>query len=119
MIKVEGTFPDGIIVNGVIYREFALAEEVFRHSLEMANDTKLDMSRMGDDVYFQACLYARRLAVAGVSMTPESVLELSGADGRELLRAVAQVEEQRKAFRDAAEAAQVAPGGGVEAGIAA
>jgi hypothetical protein len=102
----SGTFPEGIIVDGKVCREFTLDEELFRHTLELSNDPAIDPAQFNDPAYYSACLLAKRLTVPGIDrVTPELVQNLSGADGAALVTVATKLEIRRKAFRDAAEAA--------------
>jgi len=110
-MQLTGTFPEGIVVDGICYREITLTEHQFRHTMELASDPTTDVKRLEDPVYYQAAILARRLKVnlLPVPVTPDMILELSGVDGDELARVASTLEQQRKAFRDAAQAAPPGP----------
>lgn len=138
MLTEKGTFPEGIIVDGRVLRDFVLEEETFRHTLEVSSDPALAADLGGDDAYFAAAVMSKRLVVEGLDrvivdpdtkretvipgrgMTPQMVLDLSRSDGRALLMASGTLEERRLAFRkEAAGKADGRPGGdetGVQSG---
>lgn len=114
-----GVFPEGIEIAGQVHREFTLDEQKFRHTLEVVNDPATG-SRIEDPVWYSAALLARRLSIPGqfdAAVTPEMVLNLSGADGDELTRASIVLEQRRQAFRSAAQAAPEAAAGALEDGV--
>lgn len=104
-MKATGCFPEGLIINGMVYKEFTLEEHTFRHTLELASDPAIDYKRLDDPAYYQAAVFSRRLSIPGVRLSVDDILEMSGIDGQELVRASNEVELQRKIFRDAAAAA--------------
>jgi hypothetical protein len=100
MFTEQGTLPDGILENSIICQDYTLAEETFRHTLEVGNDPAIDSKRLNDSTYFSAAILAKRLTVAGVAaITPDTVLDLSGADGRELMYRAAVLDQRREEFR--------------------
>lgn len=112
----KGTFPEGIIHEGRLCREFTLRPETFRDSLEIYNDPEL-ADRVKDQATFMACMFARRITIEGIDVvTPEMIENLCRADGQELLLAETRLDDRRKQFRDAAGAAPETPGGAPEAG---
>ena len=85
---------------------FIIAEEKFRHSLEVANDPATASLAAADPVYYQAALLACRLSVEGIArVTADMVLDLTGKDGDLLMAAVGRLEERVSSFRGAAQAA--------------
>jgi hypothetical protein len=113
----QGTFPEGLLVEGRLYREFILDEQKFRHTLEIMNDPTTG-NKVEDPTWYSAALLAKRLTVEGLSeVTPEMVLDLSGPDGDELTRVSIDLENRRQEFRSTAQAAAEASAGAVEAGV--
>jgi hypothetical protein len=105
-MEQPGKFPEGIVVEGVAYCDFTLGEKTFRTTLEVGNDRTLDRKKLEDSVYYDACLFAKRLTVKGIEkLTPEQILDLSGPDGDELILAEVTLEKRRQEFRGAAQAA--------------
>jgi hypothetical protein len=117
-MQVTGTFPEGIISkDGKICTEFTLVEQTFRTTLEVAHDPDIDNSLLEDEVYYDACKYAKRLKVKGIAkVTPEMVLDLSGLDTAMLINKINALETQRANFRSAAQAAAEKGTGAPEAG---
>lgn len=113
-----GTLIDGIMdATGAVHREFTLDEERFRHSLEIANDKAISALATADSVFYQAALLAKRLTVQGIeTVTPDMILDLSGEDGDLLMQANGRLDDKRKAFRDAAQAAPEKTGGTAQVG---
>lgn len=112
-----GTFPEGLLHDGKIYKAFTLEEENFGHTLGMINSPAVDAARMAEPAYNSAALFAQRLSVAGVvRVTPDMVLSLSGPDGNELVRASISLESRRLQFRKEIEAAPEDDTGAAEAG---
>jgi hypothetical protein len=110
-MQESGIFPEGIIADGQCYREFTLTEHQFRHTMALAGDPDTDLTQLENPVYYQAAVLAQRLEVPGMDkVTPDMVLNLSGADGQELVRVATALEQKRKAFRDAAQAATAGHG---------
>ncbi len=113
----KGTFPEGIIAAGMVFQEFSLDEQRFRHTLEVMNDPAAG-EKVENPVWFSAALLARRLTVVGLDrVTPEMVLDLSGPDGDELTRATLQLEQRRREFRNSAQAGTEAPDSSSEDGV--
>lgn len=117
-MDITGTFPEGILVNGTLLTDFVLEEHQFRHSLELASDPAIELQRLDDPVYYQAAVLSRRLVVSGLGrpLTPGEVMGLSGADGQAVMAAAATLEQRRKAFRGAAQAAAAGPDSPAETG---
>lgn len=106
MDAITGTFPEGIIHEGKLYRQFSLAPEAFCHSLALMSDPDVDTKQLHNDTYFRAALFAQRLTVPGIKkITPDMVLYLSGDDGQELLSISNDLEKRRKEFRRSLETA--------------
>jgi hypothetical protein len=97
----QGTFPEGLLVEGRLYREFILDEQKFRHTLEIMNDPTTG-NKVEDPTWYSAALL---------------VLDLSGPDGDELTRVSIDLENRRQEFRSTAQAAAEASAGAVEAGV--
>lgn len=117
MDAITGTFPEGMIHEGKLYREFSLAPETFRHSLSLMSDPSVNVSQLHDDAYFRAAMFAQRLIVPGVQhISPDMVLDLSGDDGQEILTASNELMKRRQEFRSSLEAATQNAGGPAEAG---
>ncbi|MFH1028483.1 MAG: hypothetical protein V1791_10820 [Pseudomonadota bacterium] len=116
-MKQPGTFPEGLMVDGSAYRIYTLDEQKFRHTLEVMNDPATG-DKVEDPVWYSAALLAKRLEVEGLPcVTAEMVLDLSGPDGDELTHASIVIEQRRREFRSAAQAATEDPAGPVETGV--
>lgn len=112
----QGTFPEGIIVDGIKFKEFTLDEQRFRHTLEIMNDPAAK-DKVEDPVWYSAALLARRMTVEGLEhITAEMVLDLSGPDGDELTRAGIALEQRRRDFRNSLQARENVPDSPAEAG---
>lgn len=111
-MQLTGTFPEGVIIDGQLFCDFILTEHQFRHTMALASDPAVDVKKLDDPVYYQAAVMAKRLQLVDGpdSLTPEQILDLSGADGQELIAVAGDLEQQRKAFRDAAQAAPAGHG---------
>lgn len=116
-MQITGKFPEGIITNDRICRDFTLQEQTFRTRLEIAFDPDINTDLLADGVYDAACLMAKRLRVDGIDkLTPEQVLDLSAQDSSELIGKTLKLESQRANFRSAAQAAEEKRAGAAEAG---
>ena len=117
-MQITGTFTEGIITeDGRILRDFTLVEQTFRTTLEIAHDQDIDKDLINDEVYYSACLVAKRLSVDGLDkVTPEQVLDLSALDSAELTGQIYSLERQRSNFRSAAQAAAEERARAAEAG---
>jgi hypothetical protein len=118
-MEIAGRFPEGIITaDGRIFRDFMLLEQTFRTTLEIAHDQSIDKDLLDDEVYYSACLMAKRLTVDGIdNLSPEQVLDLSAEDAAELINKTSILERQRANFRDAAQAAAEKGAGAPETGL--
>lgn len=117
-MTITGTFPEGIIYQGAICRNFTLEELRFEHILQIAHDPATDVDRLSEDVYYDAAKYAKRLKVEGIDqVTPEMVLDLSGPNSTELIIQTATLEKRRQDFRDAAQAAAEEGAGAPQTGL--
>lgn len=97
----NGTFEYGIPdADGVMHREFSLSERTFRHTLAVANSPLVNRDRLVDPVYYDAAIYAQRLAVDGIDqLSPDQVLDLEGVDGDLLAHATMNLDKRRADFR--------------------
>jgi len=114
---ITKTFPEGLLHEGKLYKEFALVAEQFQHTLDLLNNPAVQTDRLADESYYQACMLAARLAVPGVeTITPEMIQQLSGPDGRTLLSVSNELENRRRDFRSSIETAAQTDGGPAETG---
>lgn len=103
MFSEKGIFPDGILSEGRILRDFQLQEETFRHTLEVGNDPAIDNDLCNDAAYFSAAVLSKRVTVDGLeTVTPQTILDLSGDDGQYLMMLSALLDKRREDFRSQA-----------------
>lgn len=103
----SGTFPEGIIVDGKVCREFVLHERTFRCTLELANDPAIKRELLSTPAYYDAAIISKRLKVAGIdNLTPEMVLDLDGDDGDTLAQAMMALDQRRAEFRSTQQVTQ-------------
>ena len=113
-------FIEGITVAEGTFKTGILEEETFKHTLKASYLPGIDITRLDDEAYFSAALFAVRLQVEGIKqVTPEMIEDLPRADGRALLAATGRLEERRTAFRDAAGAAEDRSAGAPETRVSA
>jgi len=113
----QGTFPEGIVFDGLVFRKFTLEEQRFRHTLEIMNDPASG-DKVSDPVWYSAALLARRMTVEGlVHVTAEMVQDLSGPDGVELTRASIALEQRRQDFRSSVQASEKDADSAAETGV--
>ncbi len=106
-MSITQSFPEGLLHQDKLYKEFTLVTEEFRHTLDLLNNPAVQTERLADEAYYQACMLAARLTVPGVeAVTPEMIQQLAGADGRTLLSASNELEIRRRDFRRAIETAK-------------
>lgn len=117
MDAITKTFPEGLLHEGKLYKEFTLVTEAFQHTLDLLNNPAVQTDRLADESYYQACMLAVRLAVPGVeTITPEMIRQLSGPDGRTLLSVSNELENRRRDFRSSIETAAQDAGSPAETG---
>lgn len=120
MFTEQVVFSEGITAEETTFKNAILEEEAFKHTLKASYLPGIDVTRLDDEAYFSAALFAVRLQVEGLKqVTPEMIENLSRADGRALLAASGRLEERRTAFRDAAGAAADRSAGAAETGLSA
>ena len=96
---------------------FTLREDRFGDTLEVANNPLTSAKAADSEAYYRAALFAQRLTIEGLdTVTPEMVVELSGADGEILMDAAGRIARRRQEFRNAAQAAEKKAGSAAKAG---
>lgn len=119
MLTEKGTLPFGIEKDGAVHRKYSLREQLVCDAIEVFDST--DGERAGkNDSYFGVCVMARRLSIEGIPLeevTTALLMNMRQTDFNELAAADKRLEEKRRTFRSAAEAAAKAPNSAVEAGV--
>lgn len=69
MFNEKITLVDGILLGGQLFTEAVLAEETFKHTLQASKLPGIDVSRLDDEAYYAAALFAVRLTVPGLFET--------------------------------------------------
>lgn len=117
MLEEKGFLPYGIEKEGKLHREYILREQLVRDAIEVFDSA--DAERAGrSDSFYGVCIMARRLAIAGLGqeeITTELLMNMRQGDFNELAAADRRLEEKRRIFRGAAEAAAEDPDSAVEA----
>ena len=118
MLEEKGTLPFGIERDGAVHRKYALREQLVCDAIEVFDST--DAERAGkSDSYFGVCVMAQRLSIDGIpqeEITTTLLMNMRQTDFNELAAADKRLEEKRRTFRGAAEAAAKAPDSVVEVG---
>lgn len=117
MIKV-GTLPIGIEVDGEIWREYALREQLVADEIEVM-ESEHGPRALKNDGFYSVCLMARRLQFPGMhrEVTPEMIMAMTSTDFNHLLQSGKALSDERASFRDAAQAAPAAGAGSVKDGV--
>lgn len=118
MLEEKGTLPLGIEYEGGVFRKFSLREQLVCDAVELFDSA--DAERAGkSDSFYGVAIMARRLSVEGIppeEITPALLMGMRQTDFNELAAADKRLEEKRRTFRGAAEAAAKAPDSTVKAG---
>lgn len=118
MLEEKGTLPFGIERDGSVYRKYTLREQLVCDAIEVFDSA--DAERAGkSDSFFGVCVMAQRLSVDGIpqeEITTALLMTMRQTDFNELAAADKRLEEKRRTFRGAAEAAAKAPDSVGEAG---
>lgn len=119
MLEEKGTLPFGIERDGAVHRKYALREQLVCDAIEVFDSD--DAERAGkSDSFFGVCVMAQRLSIEGIpqeEVTTALLMTMRQTDFNELAAADKRLEEKRRTFRGAAEAAAKAPDSVVEAGV--
>lgn len=110
MAVKTGTLPVGVKINGTLYRDFVLREQIVADEIEILEDEGPDAARAAkSDAFFNVCVTAKRLSFAGLEdstvITPAVVMAMETVDFSHLMKVDKAQLTQRASFRDAAEAA--------------
>ena len=115
--KKTGTLPGGVQINGTLYRDFALREQIVADEIEILESEDAERAAKSDS-FFNVCVMARRLSFAGLddagAITSGVIMDMSAVDFAYLQSFDTEQLKQRSSFRDAAEAAP--PAGTAAAG---
>ncbi|MDG4475440.1 hypothetical protein [Thiovibrio frasassiensis] len=118
MLEEKGTLPFGIERDGAVHRKYTLREQLVCDAIEVFDSD--DAERAGkSDSFFGVCVMAQRLSVDGIpqeEITTALLMTMRQTDFNELAAADKRLEEKRRTFRGAAEAAAKAPDSVGEAG---
>ncbi|MBU4274019.1 MAG: hypothetical protein KKA28_19480 [Planctomycetes bacterium] len=118
MLTETGTLPFGIEKDGAVHRKYTLREQLVCDAIEVFDSP--DAERAGrSDEFFGVCITARKLSIEGIpqeEITTALVMGMRQTDFNELAAADKRLEEKRRTFRGAAEAAAKAPDSAVEVG---
>jgi len=117
-METNGTLPKGVLIEGTLYREFSLREQIVADEVEILESEHGDRAAKSDG-FFNVCIMAKRISLEGYSgeITPEMVMGMAIADFNHLVGLDKGQTEKRASFRDAAEAAPDAGTGTPEAGV--
>ena len=117
-MMATGTLPKGIEIDGVVYREFSLREQLVGDEIEILESDDAERATKSD-AFFGVCIMAKRLRLTGYDgeITPAMVMGMASADYSHLLSSGKAQETERASFRDAAEAAPDAATDAPEVGV--
>jgi hypothetical protein len=118
MLEEKGTLPFGIERDGTVHRKYTLREQLVCDAVEVFDSA--DAERAGkSDSFYGICVMAQRVSIEGIpqkEVTTALLMSMRQTDFNELAAADKRLEEKRRTFRGAAEAAAKAPDSAVEAG---
>lgn len=119
MLIKKGILPKGIEIDGQVYREYTLREQVVADEIEVMESEDGPRAAKSDGFY-NVCILSRRLTFVGLppeAVTPAVLMGMRASDFSELLNADKEMVGDRAGFRDAAEAAPDAAPGTPETGV--
>lgn len=117
MIK-RGTLPVGIEVEGDIWRDYELREQLVADEIEVLESEDAPRA-MKSDSFFNVCIMARRLQFPGMhkDVAPAMILAMTSTDFSHIMATSQVLAAERASFRDAAQAAPDAAAGTPEDGV--
>ncbi|WP_028318964.1 hypothetical protein [Desulfobulbus elongatus] len=100
-IVKTGTLPKGIEIDGRVYRDYELHEQIVAHEVEVMESEDADRAAKSAP-YFNVCIMARRIRMIGLdrSVTPAEIMVMSVGDFNHLSCADKEVAAQRATFRE-------------------
>jgi len=118
MIK-KGILPTGIEVDGTLYREYELREQLVADEVEVAEGEDRERANK-NDAYFNICIMAKRLRLTGAGapvVTPAMVMGMAVTDFSHIMQSGKEQKVERASFRGAAAAAADAGTGTPQVGV--
>lgn len=117
-MRTTGQLPQGIVIDGVLYRDFELREQLVGDEIEVLESDDGPRAAKNDS-FFGACIMARRLTLAGLGkpVAPAMIMAMTTSDFAHLVKASQATMAKRDSFRDAAQAAPDALSGTDATGV--
>jgi phage FluMu protein gp41 len=117
-MRITGQLPCGIEIEGKLYRDFELREQIVADEIEVF-ESEHGPRALKNDAFFGVCLMARRLTLIGLGppVTPAMIMAMSSRDFVHLAAAGREQAAGRDSFRDAAQAAPDALSGTPQTGL--
>jgi len=119
MLEEKGELLFGIERDGVVHCKYTLREQLVRDAVAVFDSTDAEAAGKSDSFY-GVCVMAQRVSIEGIpqeEVTSALLMDMHQKDYNVLAAADKRMEEKRRTFRGAAEAAAKAPDSVVEVGV--